>query len=162
LVTDERPCHSSWRVNGRLADSRGEFGVVELSMISAGWRACVSARTAGCVSAGCCRSECVCRPDGYSKVEHTAVECACEITMPCKTHTHRLPSPCSQPARQPSRQPAVAVGAQLGSSHCVRSVRSCSSSGCRLRRRPSLMLQLQVQARSSRKGFGHVCTYHLD
>ena len=82
------------------------------------------------------------------------------------THTHAgshcpaASQPASQHARPSSRQPAFAADVQLVSSHCVRSVRSCSSSGRsswrRRRRRPSLMLQ------SSRVEFGHVCSYHLD
>lgn len=174
-VTDGWPCRSSWRVVGRLMGFCGGFGVVDDGGFRRGrgrgrgrgwargrlavWALGVAAHSlsAGLVAAA---------PMSSTQPSNVRAQQPCPARARTQTDRHaHTPAlialqPASPPARPPSRPPAIAAAVPLGSSHCVRSVRSCSSSGRRSwrrrRRRPSLMLQ------SSRVGFGHVCTYHLD
>jgi hypothetical protein len=187
-VTDGWPCCSSWRVVGRLVSFCGGFGVVDDGGFGRGRGRCmcVGGREAGwlrgrwvlpltvCLQAwwqllpcpAHSRQMCVRNSHALHAHAHsqTARQPDSQTARQTDRHAHTPAlvalQPASPPARPPSRQPAIAAAVPLGSSHCVRSVRSCSSSGRhswrRRRRRPSLMLQ------SSRVGFGHVCTYHLD
>ena len=181
-VTDGGPCRSSWRVGGRLADSRGESAVVDSRWIRRvcvrGWargRLAAAAAAAAAASAWALDVAAHSLCAGLAAAPMSSIQPSdVRAQQPCpahrpNTHTHthtHTPAPIAlQPASQPARPPVIAPAShRSGRAVGVVALRALGSVvfvvGCRSwrrrRRRPSLMLQ------SSRVEFGHVCTYHLD